>query len=103
MREIPQQQRVDDAEDGRIDADPQAERQHDRRRKTGALLERAQRVTQVLKNGVHHRVPSYSARKATTGSIRVVARAGMRLASADTTIRNAVTATSVAKSVGVTS
>jgi four helix bundle protein len=51
----------------------------------------------------HPTPDTYSVRNATTGSIRVVAWAGMRLANADTPIRTAVTATSVAESVGVTS
>src|SRR5204863_2488312 len=44
----------------------------------------------------------HSVRNATTGSMRVVARAGMKLATAAKTTRNPVTTVSVAGSVGVT-
>src|SRR2546425_980491 len=46
--------------------DAEAERQHDRRRKTGTLLERAQRVTKVLEEGVHNHFTIQPSRSCTT-------------------------------------
>ena len=95
-RERLEQDSVRDAEHRRVGADGERERQHRHRREAGALAQGAQGVAEVL----DVRYPS--ARRAITASMRVLDRAGIRLASAATPMRNPVTAVSVAGSVGVT-
>src|SRR3989449_1926305 len=76
VRQRPEQNAVDRAEDGRVRADAEGEREHGDEREAGAFGERAGGVTEILEQRVHH---SYL--KATIGSTRAARREGTKLAS----------------------
>src|SRR2546430_897970 len=97
VRQRLEQHGVDRAEDGGIGADAEREREHGDEREAGASREGADRVPEILEQGVHH---SYL--RATIGSTRAARREGSQQASTATAARITGTATKVARSVGET-
>src|SRR3989442_947728 len=73
---------VQDGENDGGSADAQPESQHRNEREEGRPLQRPQRITEVLEDGVHH-----SLRSATIGSTRVARRAGTTQAASAKSMR----------------
>jgi hypothetical protein len=53
VRQRPEQDRVDDAEDGRVGADPQGQGDNRHQRKAGILAELTQAVSDIVPNAAH--------------------------------------------------
>src|SRR5881396_872195 len=89
---------VQDGENDRGSADAQPQSQHRNKREQRRALQRPQRITEVLEDGVHH-----SFLNAIIGSTRAARRAGSHVAASATSASSAVTVTKVNGSVGRTS
>src|SRR5439155_9179986 len=85
---------VQDGENDGGSADAQPQSQHRNKREQRRALQRPQRITEVLEDGVHH-----SFLNAIIGSTCAARRAGSQVAASATSASSAVTATKVSGSV----